>query len=230
MFDIKEFMAATGNPINYKTSVRRQKFDAIALSESELKKIWDAQVPDYIENTKIRFLFMCYTGMRIGDSRRFSSVNIVDIAGSLCIKYVQQKSKGGKKCIIPVNLHPILGECVSKGYRVTSDDKFRAYIKKLCIAAGLINDVEHSVEKGGKRTIQYTPKYQLVTPHTARRSFVTNMIFRGHSFHEISSMSGHSTLEIMEIYNKVKGEDNAVKLSKLYRDKNKGETQGDVPK
>lgn len=213
---IKEFMAATGNPITYKTSIKRQKFDAIALNESELQKIWEAKVPDYIENAKIRFLLMCYTGMRLGDSRRFSSSNVVDISGSLCIKFVQQKSRGGKKCIIPVNLHPILGQCISLGYRVTSDDKFRQYLKKLCEAAGLVDSVEHSVEKGGKRTIQYTPKYQLVMPHTARRSFVTNMIFRGHSYHEIASMSGHSTMEIMEIYNKVKGEDNAVKLSKLY--------------
>lgn len=207
---LKDFADSQGLNIKHKTSIKRKKFDSLALNEKELQAIWEAKVSDSLQNTKVRFMIMCYTGMRLQDSKRFKESNVVILQDVPCVQY--RASKNGVKCIIPCSISPILMEAIEQGFKITSDAKFRTGIKKLCKIAG-IDQIEHLIRyKGGQPTSVNLPKYEFITPHTARRTFVTMMFYRGFTPSEVKPMSGHSMTEIIEIYDKTKAEENAIKL------------------
>lgn len=54
--------------------------------------------------------------------------------------------------------------------------------------------------------------YELVSLHTARRTFVSIMSFRGLTAKEISLMTGHKQTSIVDIYDKTKAHENAIKI------------------
>lgn len=56
-----------------------------------------------------------------------------------------------------------------------------------------------------------------VSSHTARRTFVTLMSTLGLTPKEISLMTGHSQLRIVEIYDKTKAESNALKVAEMLK-------------
>jgi integrase len=72
--------------------------------------------------------------------------------------------------------------------------------------------VELLISKGNRK-IQYAmPKYQLITSHTARRSFATNAFFANVPNISIMQITGHTTEKAFMRYVRVSGEDNARRL------------------
>ena len=74
-----------------------------------------------------------------------------------------------------------------------SNQKFNDYIKEVCKSAGITNEREVLETFGGdvKRTIY--KKYELVTAHTARRSYATNSYIMGIPVLTIMKITGHKT-------------------------------------
>ena len=56
-----------------------------------------------------------------------------------------------------------------------SNAKFNEYIKEVCVIVGLNDVVSKRITKGGKINVNSYKKHELVTVHTARRSFATNL-------------------------------------------------------
>jgi integrase len=63
--------------------------------------------------------------------------------------------------------------------------------------------------KGRKRVEQTLSKYELITTHTARRSFATNMFKRGIPSRVIMNITGHRTERAFSTYIKVSQDENA---------------------
>ena len=60
---------------------------------------------------------------------------------------------------------------------------------------------------------RYIPKYKVVSSHTCRRSFATNLYRNGYSLAEIMPMTGHSTESQLREYIGIDGEQNAENLA-----------------
>ena len=56
------------------------------------------------------------------------------------------------------------------------------------------------LQKGRKMQIDTRPKYALVSTHTARRSFATNLVLAGTSPYLIMKITGHKSLPSFEKY------------------------------
>jgi hypothetical protein len=65
---------------------------------------------------------------------------------------------------------------------------------------------------GGQRTEEVVKKYQLISSHTARRSFATNAYLAGISSLQIRKITGHTTEESFLHYIRASGLENAVSL------------------
>ena len=63
--------------------------------------------------------------------------------------------------------------------------------------------------KGRQRIEQSFEKYELITTHTARRSFATNMFKRGVPSRVIMKITGHRTEKAFSTYIKVSQDENA---------------------
>lgn len=88
------------------------------------------------------------------------------------------------------------------------------YIKEVCEQAEL-NEKINMTKTSGRLSFDHTPeKWELVTVHTARRSFCTNMFLAGVPTLSIMKISAHRTERAFMKYIKVTQEQNAELLSK----------------
>lgn len=86
------------------------------------------------------------------------------------------------------------------------------YIKELGQIAGLDEQIEVVSTKGGKRIREVFRKFELITTHTARRSFSTNAYLNQIPSISIMKITGHKTEKTFLKYIKISQEDNANKL------------------
>ena len=81
--------------------------------------------------------------------------------------------------------------------------------------AGISEMIQQTHRKAGKLYETWTPKHQLVSAHTGRRSFCTNSYLNGMDKDLIMSISGHSSEKMLMLYVKVSKE--KVVMDKLER-------------
>ena len=90
-----------------------------------------------------------------------------------------------------------------------SNQKFNHYLKIVCLLAGINNMESKTRTEGGVLKTTVSPKWMLVSSHTGRRSFCTNMYKRGLPTLTIMAISGHTTEKSFLRYIKVTQEEHA---------------------
>ena len=215
---------ATDKGLNKNMFYKSPKFKAVK-EESEsiyltVKELETLEKHDFSKNErldKVRdlFLFGAWTGLRFSDFTRITNDSI-DKNGRISIK--QQKT--GKPVIIP--LHPTVKKIWSKYNGILpqtiSNQKFNDYIKEVCELCKIKDAFHKGITKGGTHTSTKFEKYQLVSSHTARRSFATNMYNSGFPSISIMNITGHKTEQAFLKYIKVTPEDHA-KLLEMHWEK-----------
>ncbi len=82
-----------------------------------------------------------------------------------------------------------------------SNQKFNEYIKELCqLIPALREEMTIETKKRDKTITVQTPKYELISSHSSRRSFCTLCLDLGFSIKEVMQWSGHSTLAAFSRY------------------------------
>jgi integrase len=164
---------------------------AIYSSETELLKVYDHDFSEDKKLERVRDLFIlgAFTGLRFSD---FTAIKAENIKGDN-IELFQQKTGG--KVIIPI--HKIVKEILDKYNGSTppniSNQKLNDYIKDVYKAVEINEQIEVINTKGGLRVIKSFEKYKLVSSHTARRSFATNLYLKGIPSQTIMKITGHRT-------------------------------------
>lgn len=188
-----------------------EQTEAVALSEEELQKLldYDFSFSDRLERVRDLFLVGCWTGLRFSDVTRLRRENIKD--GIISI--VQSKTDE----LVAIPVHPVFERIWEKygGELPTSisNQKFNEYIKEVCKLAGIDGGVLKSITKGGKRRTERYEKWELVSSHTARRSFATNLYKSGFPSISIMQITGHKTETAFLKYIKVSKSEHAKLLA-----------------
>ena len=188
----------------------REQTTAIYLSEKELSQIYnlDLSSNERLDTVRDWFIIGAYTGLRFSDLNKLSKKNIK----TYTIEIKTQKT--GETVIIPIakKVREILEKHNYKLPRLMSNQKFNSYIKQVCKLA-LIDEPISLEETKGKLVVHKSkPKYNLVSAHTARRSFATNAYLSGLPTINIMRMTGHRTEKSFLQYIKITKEENAKKL------------------
>ena len=191
--------------------VTTEESDSVYLNESELKKLYEHDFGTNERLDRVRDLFIvgAWTGLRFSDFTRINN----DYIKENCIEIEQQKT--GKRVVIP--LRPVILE-IWKKYNnqlptIISNQKFNDYIKEVCRIAK-INTYEHkTITRGGVRTSTRFEKWELISSHTARRSFATNLFLGGFPTLSIMQITGHKTEAAFMNYIKATPEQHAELLS-----------------
>ena len=87
------------------------------------------------------------------------------------------------------------------------------YLKEVGEIAGIDETMKIAITKGGKTETNLFPKFDLMTTHTARRSFATNAYLMDIPSISIMKITGHRTERSFMKYIRISQEDNANKLS-----------------
>lgn len=211
---------ATEKGINKNLAFKSPRFKAISeeseniyLDETELKQIYNTDLSNKPNLDKVKDLFLigCWTGLRFSDFTKIEQNNI----SKEYIEIMQQKTRS--KVVIP--LHPVVIS-IWKKYNgslpgIISNQKFNEYIKQVVQLSKIDKQVYKTITKGGIRITKNHKKYDLVTSHTARRSFATNLYKSGFPAHSIMQITGHKTEKAFLKYIKVTPEEHA-KLLKMH--------------
>ena len=184
----------------------------IYLSEEEIKRIYDLDVRDNSRMEQIRDLFIvgCYTGLRFSD---LTQLNIESInQQKKVIKVKTQKTQ--ELVIIPIKgmVATIIEKYKGHLPKLIDNQRMNYCLKELGVKAGINESFERVATKGGQRTREVFKKHELITVHTARRSFATNAYLQNVPSISIMKITGHRTERSFLKYIKISQEDNANKL------------------
>lgn len=165
----------------------------IYLDEEELERL-ERLTPlnDYEAFVKYCFLISARTGMRISDTLRIGEDNIHD--GMLT--YVSQKTK--VEATVPVSAKTARWIMeVNEMQTRPNIGNYELIIKRLCKRAEIT--ARCKLFKAGKEIS--CQKWEAVSSHTARVSFVTNALELGVPLLSVSRMAGHTNTAQTERYN-----------------------------
>jgi integrase len=125
-------------------------------------------------------------------------------------------AKTKQRVIIPLanpTLRAILAKHGNRAPKGMTNQRMNAYLKELCRIAGFTAQVEVNRYRAGRHDQELLPKYELVSTHTARRSFATNAFKRGMAAADIMKFTGHTTIASFMKYIKTTTEESAVILA-----------------
>ena len=190
--------------------VMSEDVNNIYLNEDELQRIiaLDLSFNPTMQNVRDAFIIGCYTGLR------FSDIATIDkeFVANNTIKIKTQKTD--QWVTIPL-LEPVRN--IMSMYRLSPNGfpkvgcslTMNKYLKQIGELAQLNDMVVKVRSKGKTRVEQRLPKYQLITTHTARRSFATNLFKKGVPSRIIMSITGHKSEKSFNSYIKINSDENA---------------------
>ena len=190
---------------NFKPKIKDSSKKVIFLTEEEKRQIINLNIPEskeYLERVRDVLIFTCYTGLRYSD---VFNLRRSDIKNN---KIEITTIKTSDNLVIDLNTH---SEGILKKYEhipfpndkalpVISNQKMNDYLKELGELADLNEKVRLTHFKGNKRIDKVYPKYQLLTTHVGRRTFIITALSLGIPVQVIMKWTGHSDYKSMKPY------------------------------
>lgn len=160
------------------------------------------------------FCFGCFTGQRYSDIARLRREDIRD--GIWFLKTKKTKDS------LEIPLNDFALEILAK-YKTSSsplpdisNQKMNYYLKDLGKLLD-INDVTIKTRYSGKDVIEeIKPKYEFLSTHTARRTFVTLSLEKGMRPETVMSITGHKDYKTMQRYLKITSKVKAIEMDKVW--------------
>ena len=184
--------------------------DNIYLTESEIDKILKLDLSENQRLERVRDFFVvgCYTGFRYSDLSKVNQSSFINDDGIEFIELIQEKT--GEPVSVPI-LHVVKEIFEKYNYKLPSitNQKVNDYVKEVCQMAEINETISNAITKGGIKITTNYKKWELVTAHTARRSFATNAYKRGISTLVIKAITGHKTEKSFAKYIKLDSREKA---------------------
>ncbi len=168
-----------------------EEVDNVYLSTEELHAIETVELEHaYHDKVRDQFILLAWTGCRYSDLNKLADPKSIERG-----YFELEQMKTGTKVCIPI-FEPV--KRIFQKYNgelppVISNQKFNSFLKEICQMAGITEDTSITHTIAGRRIKEYFPKYELVSAHTARRSFATNMFESGAPALVIMQITGHKT-------------------------------------
>lgn len=195
----------------------------IYLNWKELMHLYNLKIEsDTLRQVRDVFCFGCFTGQRYSDIENLKPEHIVnDIWINAPIK-----SHTSRPLYIPLNNYArkILSKYkalpTGKALPVVSNQKMNDYLKDLGELGELFDKVTIYRFKGGERIEETFMKYQVLTSHIMRKTFVTNALSLGMQSATIKEFTGHKSEKDFNRYLAIITEDK-IKAMELFNKKTK---------
>ncbi|MBK8826580.1 MAG: integrase catalytic domain-containing protein [Saprospiraceae bacterium] len=155
----------------------------------------DLSMKPNLDRARDIFLTGSYTGLRFSDYSRIKPEHI----NKQFIQIIPIKTKDNVNIPLRPELSTILTKWDFTIPKMTSQELGR-YIKEIGKLSGIVANVEITETKGNQTIITTKPKNQMITSHTARRSFATNMFYDGMNPIDIMKITGHKKLDTFQKY------------------------------
>lgn len=163
-----------------------EETEDIALTENEIERIYKVEMDEpHYDLARDWFVLDCYKGLRVSD---LLSITQRDFEGEY-FEFVNKKT--GAQVALPV--HPFVREIIKKHGGIPpkiSDVKLNKYIKEVARKAKLNSSFVYTITKGGRLQTIRCKKWEMVSSHTCRRSFITNLLKMGLPHAQVMRLAG----------------------------------------
>lgn len=183
---------------------KEHETEVIYLTMEELMKLYNNDFKNQrLSQVRDVYCFGCFTGLRYSDLKKLKISNIFENS----IKLNIQKTKAIDHTI-PLNnfAKKILSryiDTIQEPLPIISSQKFNKYIKECAKIVGIDTPTTTTRYIGQKRIDKTVPKYELITSHTARKTFVTNSLILGMNQMVVRNITGHKKEETFKKYVKI---------------------------
>jgi len=169
--------------------------DTVSLSEDELNKLYNLDLENNKRLRQVRDVFCleCYTGLRYSDTKK---INKDSITGKL-LNIHTQKTTDFLKIPLRAEALKIINKYFDNNLQlpIITNQNMNDYIKelgKLCEFETSVNILEIS---GKQKTKFVKKKYELLTTHTGRRTFITLAYKNDMKPLDIMKITGHKSYD-----------------------------------
>lgn len=170
----------------------------IYLTDEEVDRICRHPFSDpKLDRARDWFIIDCYTGLRVSDLQAVYDDNLA--GGTLRL----MNEKTDTLVVVPLNskVKAILAKWGGLPTKI-SDQKLNKYLKIVAFQAGIEGTILHSITKSGRRVDTVINRWEMVSNHTARRSFITNLLKAGVPQIEVMKLAGLKKLATLQKYYK----------------------------
>lgn len=203
--------------------VLNEKSDIVVLTENELMKIYSfdfSVIPGLtnratLEKVRDVFCFQCFTGQRFSD---IENLKRDDIKNDSWFLHTYKT-----KDIIEIPLTPLAKDILNK-YKnnsaplpVISHQKTNMLIKEVCKLAEINEPITVVRYRGHERIEATKPKYEFISTHTARRTFVTISLEKGMKPETIMEITGHTSYKTFKKYVKITSKVKHLEMNKHWK-------------
>lgn len=171
----------------------------IYLTIPELEKLAAAEMDGTVKIARDWLIIEAFTGLRVSDALRLQSINISET------KIHISNEKTDEMVVIPTHrlVKNILESYAGKWPPYLAAQTINEKIKIAAEIAGINGKVLCTITKGGKRIDTYMERHQLVTNHTGRRSFITNLLRINANDSMVMKLAGLKKATTLQKYNKM---------------------------
>ena len=165
----------------------------ITLNDSELDRIrsFNYQGKEHLRNASKLFLLSCLTGLRFSDYTTIKTEHLKEQQGEFYLSKHQAKTSDKVEIPLTPEAKEIVDAIISKEVRIITNQKMNDYLKDLCELVGIDEPFEKVTCRGGKKVVTSHPKYELISTHTGRRTFATNLMLKGVAPEIVMEFTGH---------------------------------------
>ena len=175
--------------------------EAMALTAAELARIEALEeLPSYLENARCLWLLMAYTGLRYSDAMKLKPEHD---KGDVLRLVPQKTTEISATVYIRKATRALLGKCWTGEVHGISNTKLNEYIKHICQRAS-IDELTEKIRYYGQTSRpkkEVFQKWELVSCHTARRTFITLSFAKEIPLELIMMAAGHTNAKTTLRYN-----------------------------
>lgn len=190
--------------------ILKEETPDIYLDESKIERISKQHVSnEYHDLARDWFVLDCRLGLRVSDLKK---VSMKDFEGKY-FQFVNQKT--GAHVAIPI--HADVKDIIKKYKELPpaiSNQKLNVYIKEVAQLAKLNDKFIYKITKGGTLQVFEYQEWQMVSTHTCRRSFITNLLKMGIPHALVMRLAGIKRYETLMRYFKQTPEEAAHEVGK----------------
>lgn len=174
----------------------------VFLDWDELMQLNECPLPPHLARVRDVFCFCCFTSLRYSDVARLKRSQVYRNH----IQVVTKKTNDSLKIELNKYSRAILERYSSEelpdglALPIISNQKMNDHLKEIGRLAGLDSPVTLTYFKANERYDETYPKYELLSTHAGRRTFICNALMLGIAPDIVMKWTGHSDYNAMKPY------------------------------
>lgn len=175
----------------------------VYLTWDELQHLFSMPISEpYLERVRDVFCFCCYTSLRYSDVAKLQKSDIK----ANCIEVITQKTAEPLSIDLNDYSRAILKKYENTNFPnglalpIITNQKMNVFLKELARQAGLTNAIRKVHYVGSERKERVYQKWELITTHCGRRTFIVNALYLGIPAEVVMKWTGHADYKAMKPY------------------------------